>query len=94
MFDNSLSISGSGLYNTRAAKIALAAAVAATAVMLLAAVVPAAFADVKGSADTSCTNNGGQQPGGQQPSCQGSGLTQETCNATTGSGKCPAGQNK
>jgi hypothetical protein len=82
-------------YNTTTAlaKIAIAAA-AATAVMLLAAVVPAAFADVKGSADVSCTNSGGQQPGGQQPSCQGSGLTQETCNATTGSGKCPSGQNK
>jgi hypothetical protein len=79
---------------TAVAKIALAAAAAATAAMLLVAVVPAAFADVKGSADVSCTNNGGQEPGGQQPSCQGSGLTQETCNATTGSGKCPAGQNK
>jgi hypothetical protein len=73
------------------------AALAAMAVALAFAVVPAltsaAFADVKGSADVSCTNSGGQQPGGQQPSCQGAGLTQETCNATTGSGKCPKGQN-
>ena len=54
----------------------------------------AAFANVSGSIDTSCSNGGGNQPGGQQPSCTGSGLTQNTCSATTGNGKCPSGQNK
>jgi hypothetical protein len=28
--------------------------------------------------DTSCTNGGGNQPGGQQPWCKGSALTQNT----------------
>jgi uncharacterized membrane protein len=59
-----------------------------------ASLIPAALADVKGSTDTSCTNSGGNQPGGQQPSCQGGGLTQETCSATTGNGNCPRGQNR
>jgi hypothetical protein len=43
--------------------------------------------------DTSCTNQGGQQPGGQQPTCQGGGLTQETENQNP-SGAAPPGQNK
>jgi hypothetical protein len=43
--------------------------------------------------DTSCTNGGGQQPGGQQPSCTGSGLTQQTENQNP-SGSAPPGQNK
>jgi methionine salvage enolase-phosphatase E1 len=45
------------------------------------------------SADTGCTNSGGNQPGGQQPSCQGSGLTQETENQNP-AGEAPPGQNK
>ena len=43
--------------------------------------------------DTSCTNGGGNQPGGQQPSCQGAGLTQETENQNP-AGSAPPGQNK
>jgi hypothetical protein len=43
--------------------------------------------------DVSCTNGGGSQPGGQQPSCQGAGLTQETENQNP-SGEAPPGQNK
>ena len=42
--------------------------------------------------DTSCTNNGGQQPGGQQPSCTGGGLTQQSENQNP-SGHAPPGQN-
>jgi hypothetical protein len=45
------------------------------------------------AADTSCTNGGGQQPGGQQPTCTGGGLTQETENQNP-SGAAPPGQNK
>ena len=40
--------------------------------------------------DTSCTNGGGNQPGGQQPVCQGGGLTQNP--ATNPSGHAPPGQ--
>jgi hypothetical protein len=43
--------------------------------------------------DTSCTNAGGNQPGGQQPTCTGGGLTQETENQNP-SGAAPPGQNK
>ena len=37
-----------------------------------------------------CTNNGGNQPGGQQPVCQGGGLTQNP--ATNPAGNAPPGQ--
>jgi hypothetical protein len=40
----------------------------------------------------SCTNQGGQQPGGQQPQCTGGGLVQETENQNP-SGAAPPGQN-
>ncbi|MFF0204516.1 hypothetical protein [Streptomyces sp. NPDC005017] len=42
--------------------------------------------------DTQCTNNGGQQPGGQQPTCTGGGLTQESENQNP-AGHAPPGQN-
>jgi hypothetical protein len=45
------------------------------------------------SVDTSCTNGGGNQPGGQRPSCQGAGLTQESENQNP-AGSAPPGQNK
>jgi len=75
------------------------AAIAAIGVALTLAVVPAltsaAFADVSGNTDVSCTNGGGQSPPGQQASCQNEeGLTQNTCHSTTGNGKCPPGQNR
>jgi hypothetical protein len=45
--------------------------------------------------DTSCTNGGGNEPGGQQPSCTGSGLTQNTETENVNpSGSAPPGQNK
>ncbi len=37
-----------------------------------------------------CENRGGQQPGGQQPTCQGQGLEQNP--ATNPAGKAPPGQ--
>ena len=38
-----------------------------------------AFAKIS-PVDTSCTNGGGNQPGEQQPTCTGGGLTQDTEN--------------
>jgi hypothetical protein len=43
--------------------------------------------------NTGCVNNGGNYPGGQQPNCQGGGLTQESENQNP-AGKAPPGQNK
>ena len=40
----------------------------------------------------SCTNAGGNQPGGQQPQCQGGGLTQQS-EAQNPAGNAPPGQN-
>jgi Spy/CpxP family protein refolding chaperone len=45
------------------------------------------------SVDTSCSNGGGNQPGGQQPTCSGTGLTQNSENQNP-SGSAPPGQNK
>lgn len=42
--------------------------------------------------NTSCENNGGQMPGGQQPNCKGGGLTQNSENQNP-AGKAPPGQN-
>jgi hypothetical protein len=63
--------------------LALAALAAAGALM-----VPAgAFGKI---APANCTNGGGNQPGGQQPVCNGGGLTQNP--ATNPSGNAPPGQ--
>jgi hypothetical protein len=40
----------------------------------------------------SCTNGGGNEPGGQQPVCKGGGLTQNP--ATNPAGNEPGGHNK
>ncbi|MGV9453723.1 hypothetical protein [Streptomyces sp. NPDC003635] len=42
--------------------------------------------------DTQCTNKGGNQPGGQQPSCGGAGLIQESENQNP-AGHAPPGHN-
>ena len=40
-----------------------------------------------------CETGSGNQPPGQQPTCQGGGLDQEQTPATNPSGKAPPGQN-
>jgi hypothetical protein len=74
----------------------LAVASALALAVLATSIVTPAFAAIKPvTTDTSCTNGGGNQPGGQQPTCSGSGLTQqqETENQNP-SGAAPPGQNK
>jgi hypothetical protein len=52
-----------------------------------------AFAKITPGSDASCTNGGGNEPGGQQPNCQGGGLTQNPeTPATNPAGNEPPGQ--
>ena len=53
----------------------------------------AGLANVKGSTDTSCSNGGGQTVADKTTCPSSPPQTQNTCAATTGNGKCPAGQN-
>ena len=50
-----------------------------------------AFAKIQ-PVDTACTTQGGGTPGGQQPTCKGGGLDQQTENQNP-SGHAPPGQN-
>jgi hypothetical protein len=76
-------------------KVTFAAVAVAIAVALAMAVAPilmtSASAKIQ-NVDTSCTNGGGQQPGGQQPTCTGGGLTQQSENQNP-AGNAPPGQN-
>jgi hypothetical protein len=67
-------------------RIAAAVAVCAVAVGMTVGVSGAAAK----IAPASCTNGGGNQPGGQQPVCNGGGLTQNP--ATNPAGGTPPGQ--
>jgi hypothetical protein len=67
-------------------------AVALSVAMLVSSLATPVQAKIQ-EADVSCTNGGGQQPGGQQPTCTGGGLTQESENQNP-SGSAPPGQNK
>jgi hypothetical protein len=67
-------------------------AVALSVAMLVSSVAAPVQAKITPT-DTSCTNGGGTQPGGQQPTCTGGGLTQQSENQNP-SGAAPAGQNK
>ena len=77
-------------------KVTFAALAAVTAVALAFAIAPAFITSASAkitSVDTSCTNPSGFTPPGQQPTCQGEGLTQETENQNP-AGFAPPGQNK
>jgi hypothetical protein len=72
-------------------------AIIATVAILAAAITPTFLTQASAKIteeDISCTNRGGQQPGGQQPSCNNeNGLVQESENQNP-SGAAPPGQNK
>jgi hypothetical protein len=71
---------------------ALAAMAVTLSVAMLVSTIATPVAAKINNVPTSCTNQGGQQPGGQQPSCQGAGLTQQSENQNP-AGKAPPGQN-
>jgi hypothetical protein len=82
--------------NNQKTLFAIVAIVAAIGLAATVATSNLAYAKISSqTTDTSCTNGGGNQPGGQQPTCTGGGLTQntETTNVNP-SGSAPPGQNK
>lgn len=76
-------------------KVTFAAFAAAISIAMAFAVAPAFMTSASAkiqAVDISCANPAGQAPGGQQPTCQGKGLTQETENQNP-AGQAPPGQN-
>jgi hypothetical protein len=76
-------------------KLIFVTCAAALAVGGAAAPATGAFAKITPvTTNTSCENGGGNQPGGQQPTCTGSGLTQNTTTTNQNpAGHAPPGQN-
>jgi hypothetical protein len=74
---------------------ALAAmAVALSVAMLVSSLATPVQAKITPATPPSCENGGGNLPQGQQPTCQGEGLTQnEAKPATNPAGHAPPGQN-
>ncbi len=68
-------------------RMLLVLAVALVMAAIMAVMASTAFAKIT---PASCETQGGNQPPGQQPVCQGGGLEQEP--ATNPSGKAPPGQ--
>ena len=83
-------------HTTRTVTFAAIAVMAVTlsVAMLVSSIATPAAAKITPGEPPSCENRGGQQPGGQQPNCQGEGLTQNPATpATNPAGKAPPGQN-
>ena len=68
-----------------------ALAVTLSVAMLVSSVATPVEAKIR-PVDTACETRGGGTPPGQQPTCQGEGLEQETENQNP-AGKAPPGQN-
>jgi hypothetical protein len=82
--------------NTSKVTFAALAAMAVTlsVSMLVSSLATPAAAKITPAQPPSCTNGGGNEPQGQQPTCQGEGLTQNPPTpATNPAGKAPPGQN-
>jgi hypothetical protein len=81
-------ISLTRIMNTRIATFAI---LASTVVLAIAATSPLFITSASAKiTEPSCTNGGGNEPGGQQPVCQGGGLTQNP--AENPAGNAPPGQ--
>ena len=81
--------------NTHKVTFAALAAMAVTlsVAMLVSSVVTPVQAKITPAQPPSCENGGGNQPGGQQPTCQGQGLTQNPAKpAKNPAGHEPPGQ--
>jgi hypothetical protein len=76
--------------------VAIVAVVAAVGLAAIIATSNPAYAAISSqTTNTGCTNGGGNSPGGQQPTCTGGGLTQQsTTENVNPSGSAPPGQNK
>ena len=82
--------------NTHKLTFAALAAMAVTmsVAMLISTIATPVAAKITPAQPPSCTNGGGNQPGGQQPNCKGEGLTQNPPTpATNPAGHAPPGQN-
>jgi len=78
-------------------KVTFAALAAMAVTLSVAMLVSSVAAPVAAKiSPANCTNGGGNQPGGQQPNCQGEGLTQDPGTpptpATNPAGHAPPGQ--
>ena len=82
--------------NNQKAMFAIIAIVAAVGLGATVVTSNLAYAKITSeTTDTGCTNGGGNSPGGQQPTCTGGGLTQQTETTNVNpSGSAPPGQNK
>ena len=68
-------------------------AVTLSVAMLVSSLVTPVQAKITPAQPPSCTNGGGNQPGGQQPTCTGGGLTQNPATpAKNPAGHAPPGQ--
>jgi hypothetical protein len=82
--------------NSKSTFTALAAmAITLSVAMLVSSLATPVQAKITPAQPPSCTNNGGNQPGGQQPTCNNdNGLTQNPAKpATNPAGHAPPGQN-
>lgn len=77
---------------TRRKRVGAAIAAAAAACALGLGTAGTAMAEITPH-DVKCSNKAGHDPGGQQPTCKGSSLVQETENRNP-AGHAPGGHNK
>jgi hypothetical protein len=85
------------MFNMNRHKVTFAAlaamAVTLSVAMLVSSLATPVQAKITPATPPSCENPGGNQPGGQQPTCEGEGLTQnEGTPATNPAGNEPPGQ--